>query len=932
MGVRVWSTEQGSALPVRAPGTGRTWLDCLSQHPENSMTQVGTNDASAFSRAEHASDVRVVNARTLRGPNVAHLAPVIIAELRAGAFATSPPADDAEFMARLIDALPAIAGEVSATGAPPPLVALPKSWGDALVRVVNELQRMAGAPPAFGRVLRDAPQDDRWTIAIGFDEEELASEALREGERVLRDCLRGDDPEILETVAELTQRYNRARPGPTTLVMLEAARRRGIPVRRNPDDGIVQLGLGKALRRLRSTMTDCTSAIATEITSDKHWTKTVLKRVGLAVPDGETTRTLDRALEIADDIGFPVLLKPLDANNGRGISGRIDSPAGVRAAWAHAVAEHPVVVVERYAEGNDHRVLVVNRRVVACSERVPAHVVGDGRRTIRELAAEINKDPHRSKTNPAAWLAPLPLDERTETFLARDGRTLDSVPVAGETVRLRATANISTGGTSIDRTDDMHSANRALCELAAGAVGLDVAGLDVLTPDISVPFQENGAVVIEVNASPGIRMHTHPDEGTPRDVPGAILDMLYPPGAPVTIPVFVVTGTNGKTTTTRLIAHLFRNSGKQVGYTTTDGVYLQEHLLLEGDLTGPFAANIILSHPDVEVAVIETARGGIVRAGLGFDECDVGVVLNVTSDHLGIGGIDTLEQLADVKAVVPSVVKPGGVAVLNAEDPLVLAMRERTPGRVALFSARSPNSNAVVSQHIASGGIAAVVELSDGAAQFVVRDGERRFVIADVNEVPLTFGGAAHFQFENVLAAALAAYTQGMPVERIRHGLLEFRPSTQQTPGRLNMFETSRGRVILDYAHNAAAISGLLDFVVGMPAAHRMAIISVPGDRRDEDLREVGRRAAQMDYVIFKEHEPFRRGRKPGESAALLAAGLLETGYPNERIATFDNERDAVQHAIGLMRRGDVVVLVADSDQAVELFDPYRVDDEGAAT
>jgi cyanophycin synthetase len=892
------------------------------------MTDATMTSSAPTTVVEQASEVRVVNSRTLRGPNVAHLAPVIVAELRAGRLAATSPAQLPEFMARLLDAQPALAGDVAATGAPPPPSALPRSWGDALVRVVNELQRMAGSPPTFGRVLVDAPAEDRWSIAIGFDEETLAVDALREGARVVRDCLRGDDPEILDTVARLTARYNKARPGPTSLVMLEAARRRGIPVRRNPDDGVVQLGLGKALRRIRSTMTDLTSVIATEITSDKHWTKTVLKRVGLGVPEGQTARTLEVALEIAEDIGFPVLLKPLDANNGRGISGRIDTPDGVRDAWPLAVAEHPVVVVERFAEGNDHRVLVVNRRVIACVERVPAHVVGDGRRSIRELALEINKDPHRSKTNPSAWLAPLPLDDLTQAFLARTGRTLESVPDAGETVTLRSTANISTGGTSIDRTDDMHPANRALCELAAGAVGLDVAGLDVLTPDISVPFQENGAVVIEVNASPGIRMHTHPDVGIPRDVPGAILDMLYPPGAPTTIPVFVVTGTNGKTTTTRLLAHLYRESGKQVGFTTTDGVYFQEHLLLEGDLTGPFAANIILSHPDVEVAVIETARGGIVRAGLGFDACDVGVVLNVTSDHLGIGGIDTLAQLADVKAVVPAVVKPTGFTVLNADDPLVLPMRDRTPGTVALFSTAPAGTNAAVDAHLASGGIVARVEGEGDDAAFVIHGGgdgggDRQTRIARVRDVPLTFGGAARFQFENILAAVLVAHTQGMPAGRIRDGLMSFIPSASRTPGRLNMIDTDRGRVIVDYAHNAAAISGLLDFVAGMPAVHRMAVISVPGDRRDEDLREVGRRAAGLDYVIFKEHPDYRRGRAPGESVRLLTEGLMETGHSAERVAAFEDEREAVQHAIGLMRQGDVVAIIADAPNVAELFEPY---------
>jgi len=864
-----------------------------------------------------------VHARTLGGPNIWHLAPVVLAELRAGSLAALAPSDVPGFGDRLLGALPALDETRGGSEVPSRSAALPHSWGEALVCVALELQRLVDAPPAYGRVVIEAPAEDRWTLVLGFDEEVLATEALYAGARVLRDCLRGEDPEVEAIVADLADRYHRARPGATSLVMLEAARRRGIPVRRNAEDGIMQLGLGSAQRWLRSTMTDFTSVLATSITSDKHWTKQVLKRVGIGIPEGETARTVDGAIEIARDIGFPVLLKPLDSNNGRGISGRIDTLDGVRAAWPLAVAEHEVVVIERFAEGNDHRVVVVNRRVVACVERVPAHVVGDGRRSIRALADDINRDPNRSKANPRASLAPLPLDELTAAYLARTGRTLDSVPGEGEAVFLRATANISTGGTAVDRTDEMHPRNRTLCELAAGAVGLDVAGLDVLTPDISVPFDENGAVMIEVNASPGIRMHTHPDVGAPHDVPGAILDMLYPPGAPTTIPVIAVTGTNGKTTTTRLIAHLLRTSGKRVGFTTTDGVYFQEQLLLEGDLTGPFAANIVLSHRDADVAVLETARGGILRAGLGFDACDVGVVLNVTADHLGLGGIDTVEQLAQVKALIPAVVKPSGHAVLNADDPLVLAMRELTPGAVVLFTMDTVGANPQVGEHREGGGIVASLEEEGGEEMLVIHDGARRTVLGSAREVPLTFGGAARFQLQNALAASAAAYVQGMPVERIREGLLDFVPSVERTPGRMNVLDTTRGRVIIDYAHNAAAIAGLLDFVARTPAEHRMALISVPGDRRDEDLREIGRLAAGMDYAIFKEHEHYRRGRAPGESARFLADGLLGTGYAPEHVATFAEEREAVAHAIELMRPGSVVAIIADAPDVVEQFRPY---------
>jgi cyanophycin synthetase len=874
-----------------------------------------------------AEKVRIANLRPLRGPNLWSTSPVLLAELRVGALASRLPGDVPE-IAQRSSALATELGtgdlqadRASVDGGPL------QDWGSLLLALARALQCRAGAPAPYGRVIESDASDDRWTIVMGFDEEELGIDAFDEAARIIRDLLRHDDPEIDTTVASLARVYHRARPGPTSLVMIEAARRRGIPVRRNLEDGIIQLGLGAAIRRLRSTMTDFTSVIAAEITSDKQRTKQVLARVGLGVPEGDSARTLDRALEIAEEIGFPVLLKPLDANNGRGISGRIDHPDGVRQAWPAAVAEHPLVVVERFASGNDHRVVVVAGRVVAVTERIPAHVRGDGVRTIRALAERANLDPNRSKTNPSASLSPLPLDGLTAAFLQRSGRTFDSIPALGEVVTLRGTANISTGGTAVDRTDEIHPENRALCELAAGAVALDVAGLDVLTPDIAVPFRENGAVVIEVNASPGIRMHTHPDQGIPRDVPGAILDMLYPAGAPTTIPVIGVTGTNGKTTTTRLIAHIFREHGRRVGYTTTDGVYYQEHLLVEGDLTGPFAANVILSHPQVDVAVLETARGGILRAGLGYSECDVAVVLNVSADHLGMRGIDTVEQLAEVKAVVPSVVRRDGYAVLNADDPLVAAMRARSPGQVAFFSVMRPATNALVEAHLAAGRPLARLEGADETSEALVlyRGGER-LPLARLVDVPLAFGGHARFQIGNLLAAALATLVQGVPIDTIRRGLLTFAPSASRTPGRLNVIETVRGRVVLDYAHNAAAIAGLLDFVRRLPADRRMAMLGVPGDRRDEDLREVGRLCSGLDLAIFKEHADYRRGRPPGEAARMMAEGALSAGMPPDRVWSFDEEASAVVALLDVMRAGDVVALIADDAASVrEQLRPYAL-------
>jgi cyanophycin synthetase len=729
------------------------------------------------------------------------------------------------------------------------------------------------------------------------------------------DALAAYDAEAV--VRRLVRLHERARLGPSTAAIVEEARRRGIPVRRLNQRSLVQLGLGRHLRRIQATVTERTSLIAAEVAQDKDDTRRVLEHVGLPAPSGGVAESPGEAAALAARIGYPVILKPLDLNHGRGISDRVDTPDELARAWEAAVAllprgRAPRLIVETFATGRDHRVLVVDGRVVACAERVPAHVVGDGARTVRQLVEAANRDPRRGRGH-AKVLTYLPCDGPTEEYLARRGLTLDAVPAAGERVLLRATANLSTGGTSVDRTDEIHPDNVTACEMAAGAIGLDVAGIDVLTPDISVPFRENGAVIIEVNAGPGIRMHTHPAEGRARNVAAPIVDMLYAPGQPTSIPVIAVTGTNGKTTTTRLVAHLFRHTGVSVGFTTTDGIYLGNRLIAEGDMTGPWSANVILSNPTVDVAVLETARGGLLRSGLGFDECDVGVVLNVTADHLGLRGIHTLEQLADVKGVVAAVTKREGHAVLNADDPLVLAMQARTEADVVLFSTRPPGANAAFEAHLERGGIAARIEDDT----FVVHRGRLRIPIAAVRDVPLMMGGAARFQAENVLAAICAAYVRGMRYDDIRAGLLTFFPSPSLTPGRLNLLRLGRRRVLVDYAHNAAAVEGLTDFARALEARRRVAVITGPGDRRDEDLRTLGRLAARMDHVILKE-DGNRRGRAPGEIAGLLRAGLAEGGLADAgAVEEVFDEGEAVRRAVALLEDGDLALVLATDVRAV---------------
>ncbi len=863
--------------------------------------------------AIHPADLTLAASRALRGPNPWHHAPVVIGELRLGALAGALPVQLPGFLEGVHDAFPSLCAELGADGqtllARRPMGALLPSL---VQRVALHLQTKAGCQVGFGRIL---PGDaGAWTVLVDYEEEEVGIRALESAVELVRAALERRAVAVGAALAELTELHERVRLGPSTRAIVDEARRRGIPVRRLNDSSLVQLGTGRHQRRIEAAVTDLTGGIAMEIAQDKEATKRLLAELGLPTPRGATVRTVEEAVEEAESLGWPVLLKPGDGNHGRGVSGRIDGARALEGAWPAALAEScdGGVIVERFVEGRDHRVLVVGGRVIACAERVPAQVVGDGRRSVRALIEIANRDPRRGAGHGRA-LTRLPVDGTTGACLAGDGRTLDTVPAKGEVVQLRRTANLSTGGTSIDRTDELHPDNALACVLAARAVGLDVAGVDVVTRDIGVPFAENGGSIIEVNAGPGLRMHTHPTQGRPRDVAGPIVDVLFPPGTPVRVPVVAVTGTNGKTTTTRLAAHLMRRGGYAVGYTTTDGVYFGDRLLTPGDMTGPVATAQVLANPMVDVAVLEVARGGILRAGLGFDQCDVGVVLNVSSDHLGLRGVHTLDQLAEVKGSIVATVAPDGWAVLNADDPRVLAMRGRTRGRVALLSTREPGENEAFEAHLATGGVGARVE----RGAFVLHRWGSRMEIATVQEVPLTFGGAARFQLQNVLAAILAAHLRGVATEAIRDGLRSFEPSPDSTPGRMNLMRVGRGHVLLDYAHNAAAVEALTDFVRGFDARCRVGVIAVPGDRRDEDIREVGRLCASaFDRVIVKEDED-RRGRASGEVARLLCEGLHSGGMDCGAAEMAEGEEPAVARAIELVQGGGLAVVLVEDVRAV---------------
>jgi len=884
-------------------------------------------EAQLQAAAVDPDELRVTRLRAVRGPNFWRLAPVIACDVRLGTLEDVPSNHFPGFSERLVAALPTLREHPCSRGTEGGFIARLEE-GTHLPHILEhvslELQTLAGSDVSFGRVV---PSGDEgvWWLIVEYEEEDVGLQSVREAVRLVKACMTGEEIDVEEMVEDLNDLLESVRLGPSTAAIVEEARRRGIPVRRLNSYSLVQLGLGKNLRRVQAAMSDYTSAIAVEIAQDKDDTRRVLGNIGLPVPQGGIATSVERAVELAEEIGFPLILKPLDASHGRGISGRLDDVEGLRRAWEANKDMGRKMVIERFVTGNDHRVLVVDGKVAAVAERVPAHVVGDGTHTVRELIRTANQDPRRGRGH-TRTLTHLPDDRLTDAYLAKTGFSTEYVPAEGERVFLRATANLSTGGTSVDRTDEMHPDNVTACEMAAGIVGLDIAGIDVLSEDISVPFRENGAVIIEVNAAPGLRMHSHPSEGMPRNVGAPIIDMLYPPGSPYTIPVIAITGTNGKTTTTRLTAHLFRQTGKTVGFTTTDGVYLQNRQVMEGDMTGPFSANIILSNPTVEVAVLETARGGLLRAGLGFDEADVGVVLNVSADHLGLRGIHTVEQLAEVKAVIAAVVKREGHAVLNADEPLVYAMRDKTGADIVLFSTAPPGENRKFEDHITRGGIGVRIEDNE----FVIRRGRLRIPIARITEVPLMVGGAARFQQGNILAAIGTAYVQGVRYDTIRAGLLSFFPSPSMTPGRLNLIRVGEARVLVDYAHNAAALEGLMDMVANIPARRRIGLITAPGDRRDEDILAVGRICANLDLAVVKEDEN-PRGRGPLEITGLIIDGLREGGMTPDRIEQIVDEMEALEHGLEMLEKDDLMVVLADDVPGVLAAVQARVGEPAGA-
>ena len=692
--------------------------------------------------------------------------------------------------------------------------------------------------------------------------------------------------------------------GPSTASIIKEAEARNIPWIRLNRYSLCQLGYGANQKRIQATVTSQTSNIGVDIACDKEETKLLLEQAEVPIPKGDIIRTERGLEEAAEYVGFPLVIKPVNGNHGRGITTNINSMDEALIAFKEAKEISRLVIVEKFITGEDYRLLVIDNKLVAAAKRTPAHVIGDGKSTIQQLVDEVNKDERRGYGHEKV-LTEISINSLTIELLKENGMTSETIVAKGEFVKLKSTANLSTGGTAEDVTDLIHPYNIFMAERISKIIGLDICGIDIMAHDLTKPLNESGGAVLEVNAGPGFRMHIQPTDGLPRNVGGHVVDMLFPNGSNARIPIIAVTGTNGKTTTTRLIAHIAKMRGKKVGYTTSDGVYIQNRLLMSGDCTGPVSAEFVLKDPTVNFAVLECARGGILRAGLGFKKCDIGVVTNVAGDHLGLKGIHTIDQLAKVKGVIPETVHKDGYSVLNADDDRVYAMRDNVESKVALFSMDEENPR--ILRHSRNDGVSAIYE----NGYITIIKGEWKMRVSKAVNVPLTKGGKASFMIQNVLAAVLATYLQGFSIEDIRVAIESFIPSPSQTPGRLNMFNFDKFDVLLDYAHNPAGLRALHKYVEKLDGSPKVGIIAGIGDRRKQDNFELGQVAAEMfDEVIIRQDRNLR-GKEEEELIKEIHDGIIDIDA-KKPVKIINKESEAIKYAIENAKEGSLVVVSSD--------------------
>ncbi len=790
------------------------------------------------------------------------------------------------------------------------------TWmGHVIEHIALEIQTLAGMETGFGRT-RETKTPGVYNVVFSYTEENVGMFAAESAVAIAEALIAGTPYDLEADIQKMREIRERVRLGPSTGSIVEEAVSRDIPWIRLGTNSLVQLGYGINQMRFQATITCKTSSIAVDIACNKEQTKKMLDAASIPVANGGICVDEDDLDDVIQKIGYPIVIKPLDGNHGKGASINVKTREDAVDGLAYAKKYSHRVIVEKFITGHDFRVLIIDNKLVAAAKREPAHVKGDGKHTIQQLIEETNKDPRRGYGHENV-LTQIDVDRDTTDLLEKLNYTLETVPKKGEVVYLKSTANLSTGGTSIDVTDMMHPENIFLCERISRVIGLDICGVDIMAENLTQPLKENGGCILEVNAAPGFRMHLAPSEGLPRNVAAPVIDMLYPPGKPSRIPIIAVTGTNGKTTTTRLLAHIVKNNGFKVGFTTSDGIYVQNHMMEKGDTTGPVSAEYILKDPTVEFAVLETARGGILRSGLGFSRCDIAIITNIQEDHLGLSDIHTLEDLARVKSTVVKSVKKDGWAILNAEDEQCLKIANELSCNIAYFS--MDENNPKVIKFSKEGKIVAVYE----NGFITIKKGEWKIRVERATHVPLTMGGKAKFMIANVLAATLASYLQGFKTDDISLSLQTFIPSAAQTPGRMNIFEFKKFKVLIDFAHNPAGYRGVEEYLSSVEATKKIGIIAGVGDRRDEDIKECATIAARMfDHIIIRQ-EKYLRGRTEDEIIGLIMEGITASGrdVTNEIIS---KEVEAIKHAITNAEEGTFITALSDVvTNAIDIVQEY---------
>lgn len=781
------------------------------------------------------------------------------------------------------------------------------TWmGHVVEHIALEIQTLAGMDTGFGRTRTpEGEKEGIYYVVFSYMEEDAGVYAAKAAVRIAQALIDGKEYDLTEDIQQMREIREDTRLGPSTGCIVEEAAKRGIPYIRLNKQSLVQLGYGVNQKRIRATIASTTSNIAVDIACDKEETKMLLEAAEIPVPRGTVVRSeegLDAAIE---KFGYPLVIKPIDGNHGKGNTTNITTREQAIKAFEAAKYYSRSVIVERFITGYDFRCLVINYKFICAALRTPASVVGDGIHDLQWLIDETNKDPRRGYGHEKV-LTQITIDQFTQKMLDDAGVTLQHVPAKGERFLLKPTANLSTGGTSTDVTDEVHPANVFMFERIAKIIGLDICGIDVMATDLRTPVAENGGAILEVNAAPGFRMHIEPAEGLPRNVAEPVVDMLFPKGSAGRIPIIAVTGTNGKTTTTRLIAHIAKTAGKKTGYTTSDGVYIQNQLMMKGDCTGPISSQFVLKDPTVDFAVLECARGGILKAGLAFQNCEVAVVTNVAADHIGLGGINSVEQMAKVKAVVPETVFPHGYAVLNADDDLVYKMKKDLKCNIALFS--MDENNPRIKEHCAGHGLACVYE----NGYITIMKGTWKIRVLPARDIPLTFEAKAVHNTNNCLPAVLAAYLyRDINIDDIRTGLQTFIPSESLTPGRLNFFHFKHFTMLADFAHNPHGLRLLCDFVSKLDYPVKVGVISGTGDRRDEDIRELGEISARHFDEIIIRCDKNLRGRTADEIIDLLKEGIHSVN-PDIPVLTIPNEDQALDHIYENAKPGALYTIMCD--------------------